>query len=102
MIRVSNIKVGIEKASTEDQERQALQSAIVSTLGINEKDLIGLDIFKKSIDARKKEQVLFVYTVDVSIRNEKRVLGKHRSGDINPAPEMRYRSVKRCRFPNHR
>jgi uncharacterized FAD-dependent dehydrogenase len=94
MIRVSNIKIGIEKVSTEDQERQALQDAIVLKLGINEKDLVGFDIFKKSIDARKKEQILFVYTVDASIRNEKRVLGKHRSRDINPTPEICYSSVK--------
>lgn len=65
MIRLSEIKLPIDH--TEDD----IKNAIVKTLKIANKDLIAYSIYKQSIDARK-EELYFVYTVDVKMREEKR------------------------------
>ena len=62
MIRVSNIKLSPKKCLN--------KSVIAEKLGVKEGEIIDYFIFKKSVDARRKDSVFVVYTVDVSLRNE--------------------------------
>lgn len=93
MIRLSDLKIGIDQAVDFHMERQALRSAILSILGIEERDLIGFEIFKQSIDARKKDRIHYVYTVDVKLRDEERILGKSGVKGVTCAPDLSYQWV---------
>ena len=75
MIRVSQLKLPIEH-----NEEQFCQK-IEKSLKIKKDQIKKLQIVKKSIDARKKPDVSIVYSVDVWVDNEEKIL-KH-SGNKN-------------------
>jgi len=82
MIRISEVKLDIEDGI------EKLLPIISKKLKINQSEIIEYKIFKESIDARKKGKIRFVYTVDVSLENEKAVLKKNK--DLVPTPDMKY------------
>ena len=88
MLRLSNIKLEIRNASDSNTERQALQNIILSEMKIDEQELIGFIIFKKSIDARKKSDIQYVYTVDIEVKNETDILNKYEKNGIMPTPVL--------------
>ena len=94
MIRITNIKIGLNKLVDLDTEKQALQSAIIRKLKINKKELLDFKIFKKSIDARKKDKINFIYTVDVNVHHEDSIQRKCRSTSITQAPDLPYEEIK--------
>ncbi|AKL96802.1 FAD dependent oxidoreductase [Clostridium aceticum] len=89
MIRVPDIKLSI------DEDASSIKSVIMKKLQINETDLIGYQIYKRSIDARKRDRVDFVYTVDVEVVNEDKVLKRIKDKKIAVSPDMTYRYVKK-------
>ncbi|MGB9792235.1 MAG: hypothetical protein ACPLTR_06640, partial [Thermacetogeniaceae bacterium] len=88
MLRVTGIRLSLDEGERE------LRKKIAEKLGVKEKDIITLQISRKSIDARRKN-VSFVYAVDVAVRNEGKVLARCR-GDrsIAIAPDLEYRYVQ--------
>jgi len=94
MVRLSNIKIGINEAVDQDAEKVMLKKIILSKLKISEKELQGFKIFKKSIDARKKDGINYVYTVDVDVSNEEKILRKYSSKGIIPTPDLTYKGVQ--------
>ncbi|MGI6308936.1 MAG: NAD(P)/FAD-dependent oxidoreductase [Dethiobacteria bacterium] len=94
MLRLAGIKIRINKAIDLETEKQALRNKILSSLRINERELLGFTIFKKSIDARKKNKIFYVYTVDVEVHNEERILKKRRSQAITPTPDLSYPGIQ--------
>ena len=70
MLRVSNIKISI------DEDKSKILKLVLNKLKIKENELIKYHIFKESIDARKKGKIDFVYTVDVELKNEQKILKK--------------------------
>lgn len=68
MIRISQIKVPI--VHTEETITNKIEK-LIST-----KDFIINRIVKKSIDSRDKNNLLYIYTVDISSNNEKHILSK--------------------------
>lgn len=92
MLRIPNLKISIDEIENHQAEKRALRKTVLSKLGIGKEDLIDFTIFKKSIDARKKE-ITFVYTVDVTLRNEQKILNKHRGKGISPTPDLAYQGV---------
>ena len=70
MLRVSNIKINIE------EDKSKILKLVLNKLKIKENELIKYHIFKESIDARKKGKIDFVYTVDVELKNEEKILKK--------------------------
>ncbi|KNZ40498.1 NAD(P)/FAD-dependent oxidoreductase [Acetobacterium bakii] len=94
MIRIANLKIGINKVADRASERQALQNAILSKLMISPKDLIDFKIFKQSIDARKKDAIVYIYTVDVSAKKENNLLKRYGKNGIELTPNLTYRGVQ--------
>lgn len=92
MIRITDIKLEINKARTVDIEKMSLLNYIMREYRIFEKDIISFSIFKKAIDARKKEQLYFVYSVDLSIKNESLYLNKKLKG-MTQAPILTYQEI---------
>jgi len=93
MLRISDIKIRIGKVADFDSEQQALCKAILLKLKIGEDALIHFEIFKKSIDARKKDEIYYVYTVDADVRCEKSILGRLLSKGSTLTPDMSYKRV---------
>ena len=74
MIRISNIKIAAHK-----EQGKVLEQEICRLLHI--KSLQGMEyhVVKKSVDARKKESIQCIYTVDVTgIKDEAKVVAQAR------------------------
>lgn len=76
MIRVSNIKIGL------DEGEERIKKKIAKLLRITEADILELNIIKESIDARKKHQIFFLYNVDVKVKNEKEILKLNKDNSV--------------------
>ena len=76
MIRINQIKLNINH-TTEDLERK-----ILKTLHIKEEDLQSYQIRKQSIDARKKPSLYYIYSVDVQVKDEKRIKRSAKNNQI--------------------
>lgn len=70
MIQLSNIKLQLNES--EDK----LKNKIAKKLRIAPELIINMRIAKKSLDARKKDQIHFNYSVKVELKNEKKLLEK--------------------------
>lgn len=88
MLRISEIKIPIE--ASEDR----LKDEILKKLSIKEGDLLDYTIYKKSLDARKKDQIFFVYIVDAKVNNEAEILNKAKGQQISITPDMEYKPVE--------
>ncbi len=75
MIRINQLKLKV------DHTEEELWSKAAKTLRMPVEEIEVLRIIKQSIDARKKEELHFTYTVDVKVPNEKTVL--HRAKNVN-------------------
>lgn len=64
MIQISQMKLKIPH--TEKQ----MEDKIMKLLHIRPQDMIAMHIRKKSLDARKKPELFYVYTVDVEVKKE--------------------------------
>jgi len=93
MIRITDIKLELNDALTPVSELENLKKYIVANYRIKDKDLNDLSIYKKAVDARKKDHVHFVYSVDLDVENEKNLLDRSIKGMIE-APILVYQEVK--------
>lgn len=91
MLRLTEIKLPLDHAQGE------IKSAILKKLAIVEDDLIRLEIFKRGVDARKPHAILFVYTIDVEVKNEAKLLAKfNKDAQVKPAPDISYHFVAKA------
>ncbi|MBE6720844.1 MAG: hypothetical protein E7571_09395 [Ruminococcaceae bacterium] len=78
MIRINEIKLSL------DDSEELLKSKAAKVLKINEKYIKSLSIFKKSVDARRKDDVHFSYSVDVEITlDEEQIVRKCKSNKVS-------------------
>ncbi len=91
MIRITELRLPIDHAP------EALELAILKRLSIAQKDLIAFNVFKRSYDARKNVALAFIYTVDVSVKNDEQLL-KQFSNDVHirPSPDTSYHFVAKA------
>ena len=66
MIRINNIKIRKDINDTE------LLDLLIEKYKIKKIDIIDWKISKKSIDARKKDDVHYVYSIDLNLKNEEK------------------------------
>jgi uncharacterized FAD-dependent dehydrogenase len=88
MIRITELRLPINHAP------EALEGAILKRLNLKSQDLIRTEVFKRSYDARKNVALAFIYTVDLSVKDEAKLL-KQFSNDIHvrPSPDTSYHFV---------
>lgn len=75
-IRINNINVSI------DDEIDVLEKKIYKKLKISKEEIKKFNIIKKSVDARKKNDIKFNYCVDVICDKEKKIFSKLHDKDI--------------------
>ena len=84
MIRIRQIKLNIEKSE------ELLLDKVASTLKIPKSVIEDLVIIKKSLDARKKDNLFYVYEVDIKTKLETNILKSNKSKDVFKSPEEKY------------
>jgi uncharacterized FAD-dependent dehydrogenase len=71
MLLISQIKVRI------DSDNNDFTSLISKKLRIGIEDILGYTIERRSLDARRKDDIFFVYSLNVKVKGEKRILSKN-------------------------
>ena len=97
MIRITELSLPLgDPLATET--RTALRRSILRRLQIDDAELVGLEIFKRSHDARRKDrEIAFVYIVDVTVRNESAVLARlSHDRNVTPAPDTSFHPPPRA------
>lgn len=91
MIRLNEIKLPL------DHEEEALTAAITKKLGISEDQVISYNVFRRGYDARKKANILLIYTLDVIVENEAALLEQFVSDPhVKETPDMEYKFVAKA------
>ena len=97
MLRVSEIKLPLDNATSLHHEPEVIQAALIKKLGISASDLISMAIFKRGVDARKSHAILFVYTLDIEVKNEAKILAKFKKDPhVKEAPDTSYHFVAKA------
>ncbi|WP_230432061.1 NAD(P)/FAD-dependent oxidoreductase [Plesiomonas shigelloides] len=88
MIRLTEIKLPL------NHEDGALLDAIAAKLKIPAQQVISFNVFKRGYDARKKNDIQLIYTVDVEVANAEKLLAKfEKDQHVRPTPDMSYKFV---------
>ncbi|MDF1832773.1 MAG: NAD(P)/FAD-dependent oxidoreductase [Porticoccaceae bacterium] len=98
MLRLSDIKLPLDHSEAD------LYLAAANHLRLVEQDLLALTVIKRSYDARKKNNILLIYQLDVELGEvaEKKVLQTFSSqSSVRKAPDTRYQFVTQAQadFP---
>jgi len=94
MIRLTELRLPIDHAPED------LEAVICKKLAILAKDLIRYEVFKRSYDARKNNVLSFIYTLDLSVKDEESVLRcLAHDPHIRLSPDTRYHFV--AHFDSH-
>lgn len=104
MLRITEIKLPIELADTLKHQDDHIRAALLKRLQIPESELIRFEIFKRGVDARKSQAILYVYNLDVEVKNEAKLLARFKKDPhIKPAPDTSYHFVAQSsQPPTHR
>lgn len=85
MLRITQLKLPVEHTA------EQLTKKLVRTLHIREKELKEFHIRKRSLDARKKPELYYVYTIDFSAFCEEQILRRSRGNqNIQTVREKHY------------
>ena len=88
MLRLTEIRLPLDHAEDD------LKQAILDRLSIKPEEMKGYRVFRRGVDARKKNAILFVLTVDVETYDDTAILARlPRHPHVKRAPDMTYRFV---------
>ena len=88
MLRLTDIKLPL------NHDEQALEKAVLATLGIDAEQLNTINVFKRGYDARNNKDIQLIYTLDVDVSNEGSLLEKFKKQThVRPTPDMQYKFV---------
>jgi uncharacterized protein len=92
MLRLTEIKLPLKKYTDAD-----LTAAIVERLAIAPDELLGFTVFRRGHDARKKSNIIFVFTLDVELKDEaavvERLKAANNAAHLAPTPDTTYKFV---------
>ncbi len=87
MIRVQQVKVPLKHTDSDIIKKAC------STLHIKENAVLSYKIKKQSVDARRKNEVSYVYTIDLQLAHlaeEAKILAKCHSNNVSKAKDIKY------------
>lgn len=92
MLRLTEIKLPLKKYTDAD-----LRAAIIERLAIAPDELLAFTVFRRGHDARKKSNIIFVFTLDVELKDEAGVVSRlqaaNNAAHIAPTPDTTYKLV---------
>lgn len=86
------LRIGQQKIKT-GHTKEELERKVERALGVSREEIQSIEIRKRSIDARKKPEIYYVYTVDVKltkVKKEKAILSRRKLKDVSEAKETSY------------
>jgi uncharacterized FAD-dependent dehydrogenase len=84
-LQISNIEIPVNEGSS----TEILSRYVSSKLGIPEADIQSIQINKKSLDARRKSRIKYVYQLRVEVTREDSVIESTQSSDVVRSPEQK-------------
>lgn len=90
MLRLTNFKIKADEITSAQQETVVLRQEILSKYKLKPEDLLGICIFKKSIDARKEDEITYTYTLDFQVNDEEKLFRKYTRKGLTRTPEITY------------
>ena len=97
MLRITEIKLPLTSAQEKGHTEAEIRAAVVKKLAINAADLLTITIFKRGVDARKSSTILLVYSLDVTVNGEAKVLAKlSRDPHVKLSPDSSYQFVAKA------
>lgn len=90
MLRLTDIKLPLDHVDDD------LWQAVVNKLQLNNDELINLTIFKRSYDARKRNHIQLIYSLDIELNEsvEKRILQTYSDKNfVNLSPDTSYKYI---------
>ena len=91
MLRLTQLKLPL------DYNDASLRASIIDRLGIAPDELLGVTIFRRGYDARKRSNIFFIFTLDVELQDEDAVLQRlkatGKSADVGLTPDTSYKFV---------
>ncbi len=87
MLRIGQLK--IKTGHTKEE----LERKVERALGVSREEIQSIEIRKRSIDARTKPEIYYVYTVDVKltkVKKEKAILSRRKLKDVSEEKETSY------------
>ena len=96
MLRITEIKLPLTTSAETGHTDAEIRAALVKKLAINAADIISFSISKRAVDARKSHAILFVYSLDVVVNGEAKLLAKlAKDPHVKPTPDTEYNFVAR-------
>jgi uncharacterized FAD-dependent dehydrogenase len=91
MIRLSGLKLPL------DHPPEAMPAAICERLGLLPQELRGHALVRRGNDARRRNAIQLVYTLDIDVADEGAVLARFAADhDVRPTPDTSYHLVARA------
>ena len=88
MIRLTDIKLPLDHAEG------AIEAAIRAKLGLGKDGLLGFTVFRRGHDARKRGNILLIYTLDVDVADEAALLKRYADDKhVQSSPDTSYKFV---------
>ena len=88
MLRLSELKLPL------DHPEDALHKAVLKRLRVPPDDVFEQRLVKRSIDARRRDQIQLIYSVDVRVRGEAALLRRlGKTSRVRQAPDTTYKPV---------
>ena len=94
MIRLTNIKLAL------DHQDNAIEQAILCKLLLDESQLLNFTVFKRGYDARQKNNIVLIYTLDINTTCNDELLATFKNDNqVKATPDMAYKFVSQA--PTH-
>ena len=94
MLRLTDIKLPLNHSD------DAIEQAILEKLVITKAELVDFTVFKRGYDARKKNNIFLIYTLDINTsKNEVLLANFSRDSHVKQTPDMAYKFVAQA--PEH-
>jgi uncharacterized protein len=91
MLRLTEVKLPL------DHPEDALRAAVLKRLSIADDELLGVTVFKRSYDARKRSAISLIYSLDVEVKDEAALRARSAGlAHVQPTPDMAYAVVARA------
>jgi hypothetical protein len=88
MIRITDLRLPLEYPA------DSLSTAIAERLSIAKVDVLAFNVFKRGYDARKRDGIVLVYTIDVTVQDDAAILAQFTADPhVKIAPDTSYRFV---------
>jgi len=90
MIRLNQVKLPL------DHSENALQQFVLDKLNISSQQLVDIHVFKRGYDARKRNMITLIYTLDVTLKDvdEDAILARfEKDQNVRVSPDTEYKYV---------